>query len=320
LNETKKSYLNFLSEKEKVINILKNSYKIKLRGEKISKVLPSYQQGILVDGSMTDLEFVNYIENLLKSFKLNSHSSVGISELVLVEDKNKNNRDTISSQIFYIPLKLELEGTKSNIVDFLYFLQKVGRIESVQDDNITFYSDNVLNNNLLGNQTNIYENKIVDIESIEFYDYIDTSSNPATQKDALSLMSYIKNGVEKDETYKINISLRFYVKGLPTYKIESYIAETISLYNKKLKLITSNLKNLESKKSSNTSNEVLTIISSLNSINTYLNDLEPTIKILQNGLKGKNNYDDLYSKALKVKYDIDNISTVLDSNIKKIKN
>lgn len=324
-NNSNKLYLEFLKDKEKKINELKNSYKIKFRDEKVSKILPSYQEWVSIDGSMTDLEFVNYIELMLRSFRLKSESAIWIGDLVLVWDKSeKNNTKTsISSQIFYIPLKLEIEWAKADVIEFLYFLQNVWKIESVKDNDIVIYKDNILNKNLWKtNSSNIYENKIVDIESIEFKDYIDTSSfirSTSWEKTTVWLLNFIRNGVEKWQAYKVDISLRFYVKWLPTYKLESYISRTIETYKQKLKLITDNLKLAQAKKWTNATTEVINIVSNLRSIETYLTDMDQIIKKLEIWLKDKNNLERLYTDATKVKYDIDNINSILDENIKKVK-
>lgn len=327
-NSSKKSYLDFLKEKESKVNELKKSDKIKLRDEKLSKVLPSYQEWISIDGSMTDLEFVNYIESLLRNFRLITSSNIWIEDVVLIENKSSTNnnksKDTLSSQIFYIPLKLELEWAKSDIVEFLYFLQNVWKVNEVKDNDIVFYKDNVINKNLSKQvNSNLYENKIVDISSIEFKEYIDTSSFIRTsleKKDSLWFLSFIRNGVEKDQSYKIDISLRFYVKWLPTYKIETYIQKTISLYSGLLNTTTNNLKTIQSKKTGGVSNDMITIISNLRAIQTYLIDLDSNINKLKVWVKEKNNLELLYIDASKTRYDIDNIQSILNDNLQKIKN
>lgn len=326
-NSTPKSYLEFLKEKETKVNELKKSDKIKLRDEKISKVLPSYQEWISVDGSMTDLEFVNYIESLLRNFRLITSSRIWIENLLLVENKNTINinksRDSLSSQIFYIPLKLEIEWAKADIVDFLYFLQNVWKVNEVKDNDITFYKDNLINKKLSKNiNSNLYENKIVDISSIEFKDYIDTSSfirNSLEKKDSLWFLNFIRNGVEKDQSYKIDLSLKFYVKWLPTYKIETYIQKTISLYSTLLNSTTNNLKNIQSKKIGDIWNDTIIIVSNLRAIQTYLIDLDSNINRLKAWLKEANNLEWLYIDASKTRYDIDNIQSILNDNLQKIK-
>lgn len=326
-NNSNKLYLDFLKDKEKKINELKKSDTIKFRDEKVSKILPSYQEWVSIDWSMTDLEFVNYIESLLRTFRLKTESKIWINELVLVEDKTTSktkNTDTLSSQIFYIPLKLDLEWAKSDVVDFLYFLQNVWRVESVRDNDIVIYRDNVINRRLWNsNWSNIYENKIVDIDSIEFKNYLDTSSfirSTSWEKSSLWFLYFIRNWVEKSQAFRFNLSLRFYVKWLPTYKIESYLSKTVELYKEKVKLTNENLKIVQAKKWANTTTDIINIISNLRSIETYLSDLDQSMKKLELGIKEKNNLEKLYTDATKARYDIDNISSVLNENIKKVKN
>ncbi len=330
-NLSNKSYLEFLQEKEKKNNDLNKSSIMKERNDKISKILPSYQEWISVDGNMTDLEFVNYVENILRSFRLITNSNIWIDSVVLDDKEKGSNKvtDSISSQIFYIPLKLEVEWAKSDILDFIYFLQNVGKIDSINENNIIIYKDQVINKNLWKfNGNNIYENKLVNIESIELKEYIDTSSIIRSSREKNSwiwLLQFIRNGTEKDQSYSVNLSLKFYVKGLPSYKVEEFIKKIIygvnikdgkyEWFNDILKKTQENLKMIQSKKSNTIPSDILY---SLKAIETYLLDLQPEVKKLEVAIKESKNIWWVYKNAYKIKYDVDNIKTNLNEILLKI--
>lgn len=100
-NDTSSSYDAFLTEKQKHIDDVKKSWVVDERNNQISKVLPSYTEWYEVEGNMTDLAFVNYVESLLRTFQLRTTSQIWIENLVPVDQTETN----VSTQIFYIPLK-----------------------------------------------------------------------------------------------------------------------------------------------------------------------------------------------------------------------
>lgn len=322
LSNSSWSYIKFLETKEKKVNELKKSDKIKIRDAKLSKVLPLYQEWVTLDGVMTDLEFVNYVEKLLRIFKLRTNSSIWIKNLILVQDEDmKNNKkvtQNISAQIFYIPLKLDLEWTKWDIMDFIYFLQNVWKVETIKQDSLSFYRDNVLNNRWV---ENIYESKLVDIEWITFFNYIDTSSSLRTtysEKTTMWLLNFVRNWVDKDQVYKIEIDLRFYVKWLPNYKIENFISEVSLKYKNLSKEISQTLKTLQSKNTKNFNWDNLNIIANIKNIEIFLNDKKDEIKSYDAWLKQKEGLDKIYLQAAKMKFDLENLESIYKENTKKI--
>lgn len=320
-NTSSLPYADFVKEKTEYINKIKTSDKIKTRDKKLSTVLPSYQEWVSVEGTMSDLDFINYIENLLKAFSLQTTSNIGINDIVLLEDKGEKIKkiDALSSQLFYIPLKLDLRGRKADIADFLYYLQNVGKVEKVENDDIKFYADNYITKKI-PNFNNIYESKLVDIESITLPEYIDTSSviRPSDAKSTEKFLLFIRNGVENEDVFSVNVELRFYVKGLPVYKLEEYILKIVGEYKKMKTDVEKKLNEAQNRKSVLLNTEILSVISSFKTIKLYLADLDETVKRLEAGLKQKNNLEKLYLDASKVKYDLWNISEILTKNIQNL--
>lgn len=318
-NTTNWTYIDFLKKKEENINSLKKSNIVMLRDQKISKILPSYQEWVAIDGVMSDLEFVNHVEKLLRMFNLKTTSNIWINQVIPYQDTQSKNIDSLSSQIFYIPLTLDLEGNKWNVINFLYYLQNVWKIESVTQNDIKLYSDNVINTDL--NWDNIYHIKMVDAENVKFSTYFDTSSelrNSAAKKSVLWMLSLVREWVEKNDLYNISVNLRFYIKGMPLYKLESYVLEISKSY-KNLKKDVDALVNQYSSKNLNNQPNVLWVLSNLRNIQTYLQWLDQRVKLLENALKQKSNLEKLYTDASKIAYDIENLNQVFLENQQKLK-
>ncbi|MDD3145223.1 MAG: hypothetical protein PHV23_03890 [Candidatus Gracilibacteria bacterium] len=208
----------------------------------ISKILPVYSEEVsdLGENALNDFKFINYIESIAETFNVNFTNSIGISELKLLDDYSvgvgDNNLDT---NIFYIPLTLDLNGTKSSILDFLYFVDNIGKIELDKDQNINIKNDinkdfldfknKVLKGQIKDEGYNIFNNQVFDIESVEFDNYLDSSFDLTDPK--VSFISNIKN-TQGRELIKANVSLRFYIKGIPIFKIENFIRDFIVDFTK----------------------------------------------------------------------------------------
>jgi len=322
-NTSKNDYITFLKEKETLVSNLKKDSKIEKRDANVNKSLPFYTEGVSVSWNMTDLEFVNYIETILKRFSLKTTASIWIWDLVLANNKlwwnNDEKNDTLESQIFYIPLDLTLEWKKTDIIDFLYFTEKVWITTSVNSDDLVYYKDGFFTSDLNWKNSNIYENKIIDIDKITL-PYIDTSSikRVENQKTTTSFIAFLKNWSEKDDDYNINVWLKFYVRGLPSYKIEIFIWSVL----KKFKDLDTKTKKLladsQNKKIINSNNAILEIITQVKNIELFLTDKTTDIKLIETWLKSRTWLDSLYIKASKMKYDLDNISSILDNNRYKL--
>lgn len=313
-------YLAFLQEKEDYINEINKSNLIKKRDEKLSKVLPSYTEWFSVEWNMTDLAFINYVESLLRTFQLKTTSKIWINDLILAEteSKDKKNQD-ISTQLFYIPLKLDLVWRKADVVEFLYFLQNVWIVSNVNDNSIVFHKDSYINRTISGQKRtfdyNIYENKLVDVESIELTSYIDKSSTLRTTE-KLSLewfLNFIRNWFEKDDEYKVKVNLKFYVKWLPTYKIELFVENVVKKYKDLSKDVKSKLANAQNRKSVLLNKNIVEIISTFKSIDLYLSEMEQKVKKLEVWVKQKTNLNNLYKDATNINYELWNLEQYITS-------
>lgn len=311
-------YLGFLQEKEDYINEINKSNLVKKRDEKMSKVLPSYTEWFSVEWNMTDLAFVNYVESLLRTFQLKTSSKIWIDKLVLVQESDKKN-ENLSTQLFYIPLKLDLVWRKADIVEFLYFLQNVWSVSNINDNSIVFHKDNLINRTISWQKRtfdyNVYENKLVDVETIEFSKYIDTSSSLRTTNQ-LSLewfLNFVRNGFEKNDEYNVIVNLKFYVKWLPTYKIELYVEDVIKKYKDMSKNVKDTLTKSQNRKTLLLNSNIVEIVSTLKTIDLYLTDMEKEIKKIEAWLKKKTDLNNLYKSATTINYELWNLEQYVSS-------
>lgn len=328
-NDLDKDYIDFLNSKQKEIAEKKLNPDIIAREEKLQKVLPSYTKWVLISWNMSDFEFVNYVENLLKTFNLSTTSNIWIKEIEpLNKDENnkglKKQQDNLSSQLFYIPLWLEINWKKSDILDFLYYIEKTWVISWVNDTKIEFYNDDYLSNvSFIWNtwNKNIYENKIIDISKISFSKYIDTSYNirGSSYSNIQWFINFIKNSEEKNQAYKVDLTLNFYVRWLPLYILDNYNKNVISNY-KKLEISNTELLNLIKQNNKLIlNNNKSDIISKTKSIEKFFTENNSNLKQLEAWLKDKTKLDIYYQKSYKLNNDLIMIDKIINDLKQQIK-
>lgn len=241
-----KNYDLFLDNKKKDINEKKIKFEKNWINEKISKIVPYYTEDSSIDNnSLTDFKFINYLENLLDKFNLTYKNQIWISDLVLEEsfnwsiDKKKIDNNWLDSKIYYFPLKLQLYGAKRDIVNFIYYIQNVWRINFI-NWNISVYSEvsKMWNNHSFSDMQDyfypnkdFYNNLFFDIKKISISEYIDSSDDPASKEYLIdnNLWWFIKD-TQWSEKLKIDLDLRFYVKWMPVYKMKNFISKVEKKY------------------------------------------------------------------------------------------
>lgn len=237
-NNTASNYDSFISEKVEEYKNNKNSdEKIKV----ISKVLPYYSDNI--ESSLTDFQFINYIESIIYAFNLKTKDPIWVKELKELDWYGLSNSDnSLDKWIYEIGLDLNLTWRKESIIDFLYFIENVWKIKlDSENDKIilnekTFKSWDVFSNfsnKILGGKNekstnyNIFDNQIVDIENITMKEYIDSSDQEFSWDNLEWFLKSIKTTQWRDK-YEISVKLKFYVKWLPKYKIDEVVSKFYS--------------------------------------------------------------------------------------------
>ena len=242
------AYKNFIEDQNKKITQWQNYEDFLDKSQEISKILPIYTEVNMWNSSeyLSDFEFTHYIESILKTFNLEYSNEIWVSELVLVEEfSNSENKSKLDTNIFYVPVTLELEWVKSDILNFLYFIEHVGNttiltdritVEHQDDDKFLYRGTSqapgqkiILDgaNTFSRTQYNIFQNQFIDFESIEFNDFIDDERSRISQSQ--DLIKRIKDDQANDK-YGVWVTLRFYVKWVQNLKIINQLNDYLAYY------------------------------------------------------------------------------------------
>lgn len=247
---TEKDYNKFLEDfkwwKFKTFKEFSDFKKIELNNEEsktsndkliIWKILPKYDDNLnlsweKINNVLSNITFVNNIEKILTKYNLTTDSKIWISQIVEVKKilnnniKNKKAKKSdkkIETGLYYIPVKLDLEWDKKDIIAFLKELKTFWNLYmlSVKDEwsdeevNKLHYKNNnwdyiyiwdkIKWKDILRKPIESYH-QLLNIESIEMWDYIDD----ATVKNNDTLLESINNK-QIDDSYKLVLNLQFYV-------------------------------------------------------------------------------------------------------------
>ncbi len=293
------SFDTFFSKKVNEINKLESDDTIKKTQESYKNILPTYVENSYEDEKwvMTDFKFVTYIESLLHTFNLDiSSKNINIWNLNVLPEYA--NLDTpLEATIFYIPYKFDITWKKADVLDFIYFLENVWSIKFDSDWNMEVQEDNFIKKSLLWfDNWKIFENQIIDIEKIQISDYIDSGlqDRPKTK----NLIDYVKE-TQWNEKININIDVRFYVKGVPNYKVTDSIDKLEIRYNE-IKEEYAKLKNNKDI----TQEDKLILDKGL----SYMKELDSTIITIK---QEKTDFNNAYKKVLEVNKLLDILQNIL---------
>jgi len=125
-NDTEQDFEAFISEKEASVLQEKKASLLESKTDIVDTLLPIYVTNDS-ENWMTDFEFINYVESLLYSFNLISRDSIWVWELKRVDDIDMT-KSNLDSNIFYIPLQLNITGQKWDIIDFIHYFENVWSI------------------------------------------------------------------------------------------------------------------------------------------------------------------------------------------------
>lgn len=290
------SYEDFLRNLEKEINTPENKEQLKRQTKRIENILPSYVEEVSPESveALTDFKFVNYVESILQTFNLKHSSTIWVSNLTVVEDFSSDIKKSTSleNNIFYIPLSFDLEWRKEDILNFLYYIENVGRIERKWGGYMIFSDPKFKKNGnpimflWMDYNKNLFEHQIVDIESISFENYFDELGYTGNTKD--DLVTRVKN-TQGSENFELSVNLRFYVKGIPNYKIEETVKEAILEHSR----LTKELNKLLAKKGISIDKKI-----NLEKTHSYLKETKKSIQDINKSFVKKEKFDEIYKEAV----------------------
>ncbi len=231
-NKKGEDFNTFFDKKIKKINELENDEGYKKMQESYKNILPIYVENNQKneEGFMTDFKFVTYIESILYTFNLDiGTKSITVWNLQMLPDYANDKETSSNPTIFYIPYKFDIKWKKSDILDFVYFLENVGSIKVNKEWNIEVFEDNFIKKSLVWfGSWSILENQIIDIENIQISDYIDSWTQ--TKSKGEDFIDFVKR-TQWDEIITVNIDARFYLKWAPDHKIMESIEEMSTKHN-----------------------------------------------------------------------------------------
>lgn len=188
---------------------------------------------------LSDFKFINYIERLAHTFNVSFDNSIWIEELVLLNEYSIwSTWNSLETNIYYIPVDLDITTTKELLLDLLYFVENVW--------NVTLDWEDLILNNTISNEFsnlrnkliywderspnyNIFNNMIMDVYSLNLSEYPDVLDDQVNNNK--TFVEFIKD-TQWGQRVNAKIQLRFYVKWLPSYIIENYINNFMTKFNR----------------------------------------------------------------------------------------
>ncbi len=316
--------------------------KEKSRKEKIANILPSYNPWTKVvdENLLTDFKFINYIESIFKTFDLQTNWFIWINQIVPYQKKdskvwrNKNSIPT-ESKIFYIPINYKLVWTKENIINFLHYVWNVWNIEindgdfKVINDDFLFKKRKIIlywdYNKLFWNGSkykkwyeelpivkdyNIYNHQIIEIDSITMREYPVGYYLKWERSKESSLVEFLKDK-QKYEKLEIVVSLRFYIRGVPNYKMIEFIRTFIQSYEDTIKKVDLKISEFSKIKDLQDNWDFILLKNQFLKANDYLKSISTDIKKFKSSLSKGDNIDSLYKTILEYNLILENIKSVL---------
>lgn len=320
-NKSWSTFAGHINVLEKELEEYKGSSSYIEREKSLESILPVYSKWD-TEG-LTELDFINYIERILYTFNLLGRWNIWIGGILEFSadagwfSPSETNTQSLDEKIYYIPLDFSITGQKKDIFDFIHYFENVGNI-NYADDSIIPYRDNELLFKIIGSSAsnNIYEGQITDIESITFTEYPD-SANYSN----VSLNQNLKQVINTDqakERYDVDISLRFFVSGIPTYNMEKYILSILESYETLEWSVTTWYTKVIALESRLVSGKQIYALEKIKSLNWYVNSLSQEISRFQVKFQKKDNIQNSYEEAIELSRKIQIINIELDRALKDI--
>lgn len=301
-NTWSQPFSEFLETVESRVLDVKFSDEYIIQDQKLNTVLPVYtQDNSLQKDGLTDFYFINYIENLIYTFNLWVRWEVWVWAIEKIWENSRTTDEeeqdnALQEDIFRIPLHFEIDGQKSDIVDFIHFFENVGSI-NLKDNSLEIYNDKFISKviewEIRTSSYNIYENQISDIESIEWKEYPDSS----TQAQSWDLITALK-WPQAREKASIELHLNFYVAGVPGYRMEKYVQDVIDDFQSLSQLISADAKRYTVQAYKYKEWVQLQAITQLQNLDALMVDQQEWIQQMTLAMVRKDNIQDLYEKAV----------------------
>lgn len=321
INTTDKTFDEYLEGKKKEIDSSEKSAWYTKSLDVISMLIPQYVWNTIDMSNswniLTDYMYINYLENLFYRFNLDVlGEGLTINDTISIDEKTTVGQETagkkwIEANIFYIPISFDLKGKKKDIINFLYFTERVWSADISKNDEIVIYNDRELAS-VFWSSKNPYEGQLFDIESITMKDYLDSFNTETVG----GLINFVKS-TQANESFEIEVNLRFYVRGKPNYQLKNFVSSELQRFdvlNKKVTQTLSRVSNMAEK-----SADTVVISNALRSLAFDMLNLEVKTKEMKAWyVKADSNLEDYYRQALQLKKSIDVFENIYNKNEEKL--
>ncbi len=302
------SYEEFLDGVSRSVQETKNSYEYTQKNTTLNKILPYYSVSSQREKTqLSNFDFTNYIEQILYSFNLNFDGEIGVGNIENIDREGFQNSSSLSENIFQIPLKFSLSGRKTDIIDFLHYFENVWSINVLWED-LVLHEDAFLNRKKIWeNSENVYKGHFWEITSLWMLKYPDSSS--VSQN--LPLVSVLKRS-QASERMSIDVSLIFYVSGIPGYQMEELILKSLTDFEKLRKDIKIAHNTYQKNLSQYTNGEQLRAVWKLASLESLIEALEGDMKALRKNFVKKEDIESTFDTAFDLQGVLDRQRTALE--------
>ena len=305
---------------------------------KIAEILPEYtSDSSLSNSSLTDFKFINHIEKLLDRFQLSSKDKIWIGNLIEIWKKSvkkwekKEKENSLEGIIYKGTLQLSLVWEKRNIVNFIHYIENVWKI-NVENKQVSIYTmdrQKIITNNdwkkIRNNYLDIvsyfkkwvnpYNSLLIEVEDLSFSNYLDSSDLPTP--DNYTLIQLIKES-QGNEKFQIDIKLAYYVKGLPTFKIEKFINNVIDRHTELSKISALWVAYVTKNRSSLEWGDSISAIGNLTNINRYLKEVKAELNLIKWTLEKKEDLWSIYKTSQELNSIFEIVTKKLSSDLKAV--
>jgi len=313
------SYDVFLDGIEQKIANIKSSDEYIQKDTYLNAFLPNYDKtNSFGDDTLTDFYFINHVENLLYWFNLSYSGEIGVGNIVNIDESENTSpnqstaRDDLQEDIYAIPLDFKIVGRKSDIVDFLHYFENVSRI-SISDGGFLVHNDEFIKKRIDGplfaSEYNIYENQLSEITSLFLDTYPDSSARSAE-----SLATTMKT-VLWSERYEMEVSLNFYVAGVPGYKMQNYINNFFDTYTLVWNDLKRDTQKFLAQRYKYQSSDKIVAIQGLQSLESLMASFEEDIKNLRRLSANPQNIEKAYSQSVEFTKQLEKIQQSYNSKL-----
>jgi len=160
---------------------------------------------------------------------------------------------------------------------------------------------------------------IANVQNISFQNFIDASTSQTALRSESSrttnwFVNFIKTSSNANQAFKVQVDVRFYVRGLPAYKKDSYVLSLVDDFEKVTKEVNESLSQAQNRNLLKLNTEMIEVVNSLQSLSIYTKNNQPKFNNFRQAVMKKENTDAVFKNAYKAEQELRLIKQLLDKN------